>query len=88
MTEPADAEFYRLLRLIWKDANLSFGQVHCKTGIARSQIHALIMKERKRIPRSRSQVQALIEACDPSADEAAAVLALWDHLRHLQRRGE
>ncbi|USX55359.1 hypothetical protein [Lentzea sp. HUAS12] len=88
MTEPTDAEFYRLLRLIWESSNLSFGQAHCKTGIARSQIHALMRKKLKRIPRSRSQVQALVEACDPPDDQAVAVLDLWDRLRNRSHRGE
>ncbi|MGW4521323.1 helix-turn-helix domain-containing protein [Amycolatopsis sp. NPDC004378] len=76
-----EREFCALLRAVWKNSGLTLGQAAIKTGIRRSQIHGLTREGRSRLPRLRTQVEALISACGLPVEEAEHILVSWDRLR-------
>lgn len=76
-----EKEFCQLIRAIWQQSGLTLGQAKIKTGIRRSQIHGLTRAERSRLPRIRTQVDALVSICGLTPAEVQRVLTIWDRLR-------
>jgi len=81
ITATTAGEFVELLRLLQVRSGVTAGDIARRSGIARSQVYALIERGRRVLPTQLPHVHDFAQACGLTAAQVALVEALWAQLR-------